>query len=70
MVLEAGRPVEKPVIQAPPKVVQKWEEGEGKCSQKADRGFPVLKIIHLARGSSAVLFPPTRGIRQSMTGQR
>ena len=49
----------KPVTQAAPKVVQKQEEGvrkdkEVKCSQKAEKGFPVLGLSSSRGGADAM----------------
>ena len=72
MVPEAPRMVQKPVMQATPKAVQKEGGGEtveAECPQKSEKGFPVLELISFNRSRHHV-FPPTRGTRQSMSGQR
>jgi len=65
LVPEAPRMVQKPVLQAAPKVVRK-QKGEGeteetKCCQKAEKELPVLELISSNRGADALFSPPTRG---------
>lgn len=62
MVPEALRMVQKPVMQATSKVVQKQEKRKGeeeKCCQKAEKVFLVLESINFNRGANT-MFPPKR----------
>ena len=62
-------------MQAAPKVVQKWEKGDGeaeetKCCQKAEKAFLVLELISSNRGADAMFSHQQGKNRQSTSGQR